>query len=379
MNWALLAANIAVGLGESFTRQFDHPTWINWFELDSRVPQVRHFITYAFVHASWWHLLGNMIALYIFGNNVNDRMGHLGYLAFYLSGAVFAGTGFVLSEAGGLPIVGASGAVMAVMGAYLALFPRSNITILSLLFFLGTFEVPSMYLIIIYFAYDLLAHLGPTSDIAHVAHIAGMLIGFGVSMGLLALKLLPRDPFDFLSLLQRRHRRRQYKELVKQGYNPFAYVPSSPAGRPQPPAHDPRLERIRDLRAEINEAVAHHNLPHAAILFLELRRLDPQQVLSRQAQLDIANQLASQQFYTQAAEAYESFLAHYPNFEQIEHVQLMVGLIYARYLHQYERGQRLLLRALDRLHGHREIEMARVELRRIMPLIEQRSENTSST
>src|SRR5437660_6507989 len=106
MNWALLVANIAIGLTESFTRQFDHPTWVNWFELDSRVPQVRHFITYAFVHASWWHLIGNMIALYIFGNNVNDRMGHLGYLAFYLSGAVFAGTGFVLSETSGLPIVG---------------------------------------------------------------------------------------------------------------------------------------------------------------------------------------------------------------------------------------------------------------------------------
>ena len=92
-------------------------------------------------------------------------------------------------------------------------------------------------------------------------------------------------------------------------------------------------------------------------------------MLSRQAQLDIANQLASQQFYTQAAEAYEAFLAHYPNFEQIEHVQLMLGLIYARYLNQYERAHAFLSKAMKRLRGERELQLARAELERITPLV----------
>src|SRR5207248_2233845 len=105
------------------------------------------------------------------------------------------------------------------------------------------------------------------------------------------------------ALVQRWNRRRQYKMLVRQGYNPFAFAPRVPIV-PQAAARteedlDPNLQRIRDLRAEINEAIAHHNLPHAAILFLDLRALDPRQVLARQAQLDVANQLASQQFFAQ--------------------------------------------------------------------------------
>jgi tetratricopeptide (TPR) repeat protein len=258
---------------------------------------------------------------------------------------------------------------MAVMGAYLALYPRSNITILSLLFFVGTFEVPSMYLIIVFFVLDLVGNLAGSVSVAHVAHLSGLAFGFGVGMGLLAVKLLPRDPFDFLALLQRWNRRRQYKMLVRQGYNPFAYVPPVSAQRALEAEPEPHLGRIRDLRAEIHEAIAHHNQPHAAILFIELHRLDPKQVLSRQAQLDVANQLASQQFYAEAADAYEQFLRHYPNFEQIEQVQLWLGLICGRYLKQYERSRAMLTAALERLHGERDVAMAREELRRIAPLL----------
>ena len=132
---------------------------------------------------------------------------------------------------------------------------------------------------------------------------------------------------------------------------------------------DPAQLKILEMRAEISEAIAHHNLQHAAILFLELKKLDPRQVLSRQSHLDVANQLASQQFYPQAADAYEQFLVHYPNFDQIEQVRLMLGVIYARYLHDYTRARQLLLQALARLHTEREISMARTELARIEPLM----------
>ena len=132
-----------------------------------------------------------------------------------------------------------------------------------------------------------------------------------------------------------------------------------------------------EIRAEISEAIAHHNLPHAAYLFLELKKLDPSQVLSRQAQLDVANQLASQQFFQQAAEAYEQFLTHYPNFEQIEQVELMLGVIYARYLNRYERARQLLLRALARLHTEREIQWARSELARVEPLLAEQRNSAS--
>src|SRR5207237_1453442 len=117
-----------------------------------------------------------------------------------------------------------------------------------------------------------------------------------------------------------------HQSLVAAGFDPFG-----PTAPPAPPREartaetvaaerrrlqreDARVERIKELRAQVYESIAHHNLPHAAILFIELKNLDRHQVLSRQAQLDVANQLASQQFHEQAADAYEQFLTHYPNF-----------------------------------------------------------------
>ena len=132
--------------------------------------------------------------------------------------------------------------------------------------------------------------------------------------------------------------------------------------RRQRELYDAQVERIKELRAQVHEAIAHHNLPHAAIVYLELKAVDPNQVLSRQAQLDVANQLASQQFHPQAADAYEQFLRHYPNFAQIEHVELMLGLIYSRYLKRNARAKELLTHAVTRLHGEGELRMAWEEL-----------------
>ena len=107
----------------------------------------------------------------------------------------------------------------------------------------------------------------------------------------------------------------------------------------------------------------------ATRMFLELRGLDPKQVLSRQAQLDVATHLAGQQRFADAAEAYEQFLTHYPKYDQIEQVQLMLGLIYARYLSQYAKAKQHLQAALPRLFGEREQAMAKSELARIESLI----------
>jgi tetratricopeptide (TPR) repeat protein len=237
-------------------------------------------------------------------------------------------------------------------------------------------EIPGLWFVLFTFAQDVVGAVAPdwlggSAAVAHVAHVSGTVFGALVAIGLLTTGLLPRDQFDVWSLIMRWNRRRQFRDLVSKGYNPFGYAPDPAEVREQPV--DSRSSRLLDLRAEISEAIAHHNLPHAAYLFLELKKLDPNQVLSRQAQLDVANQLASQQFYPQAAEAYEQFLSHYPNFDQIEQVELMLGVIYARYLNHYERARQLLLRALARLHGEQQISWARAELVRIEPLIAARN------
>lgn len=368
MNWAIIAANCVV-FAIQCVQNPQSPADSAFTQpliLQAADPRLWQYFTYAFLHANLLHIFGNMLFLYIFGNNINDRMGNLGYLAFYLAGGVFAGIGYVAVEHQG-SVLGASGAVAAVTGAYLILMPRSNITILYWFFIIGQTEIASLWFILFFFALDLLGETAPqfmggSAAVAHMAHISGTLFGAAVCIALLATRLLPRDQFDVVALAQRWNRRRTYRDLVSRGFDPFG--PTAAAGKsgapPAPP--DPATQQIMDLRGRISTAVVGHDLPQAASLYQELMALDPNQVLARNVQLDIANFLASRQLYPQAAHAYEQLLRFYPKYEQIEQVQLMLGMIYARYLNQPQKAKECLTHALTRLHVQRDVDLARAEL-----------------
>src|SRR5271170_7234061 len=140
MNWLLILANTVIFIAQQNVRG-----GLMRYQLSGADPHLLNFVTYAFLHGGTLHLVGNMIFLYAFGNNVNDRMGQLGYLGFYLAGAVVSGITFCLTD--NSPIIGASGAVAAVTGAYLVLLPRSNITVVYFLIVIGVAEIPSLYFV----------------------------------------------------------------------------------------------------------------------------------------------------------------------------------------------------------------------------------------
>src|SRR5436189_415332 len=125
-----------------------------------------------FFHANLIHLLGNMWFLWIFGDNVEDRFGHVGYLALYLVGGIVASIGYVLSNPNSLtPTIGASGAIATVMGAYLVLHPRARIvTVIVPLIFLP-FLVPATVLLGFWFILQFFTE--QSSGVAWVAHVAG--------------------------------------------------------------------------------------------------------------------------------------------------------------------------------------------------------------
>jgi len=130
-----------------------------------------------FLHAGWLHLLGNMLFLWIFGNNVEDRLGTTGFVAFYLAGGLVATAAQVLFDTTSvIPLVGASGAVAAVMGAYLVWFPRAPI--LTFLFFLFI-EVPAAIWLSIWFVMQFFT--GPNSSVAYMAHVGGFVFGLAVA------------------------------------------------------------------------------------------------------------------------------------------------------------------------------------------------------
>jgi membrane associated rhomboid family serine protease len=142
-------------------------------------------LTSMFLHGGWFHLISNMWFLWIFGDNVEDRMGHRRFLIFYLLCGAGAAVGHVMMEPDSLmPTVGASGAVAGVMGAYLVLYPRSRVlTLVPLIIVFDIIEVPAILLLGLWFMLQVLsatieAGADPASGgVAFVAHVAGFVMG----------------------------------------------------------------------------------------------------------------------------------------------------------------------------------------------------------
>jgi membrane associated rhomboid family serine protease len=143
------------------------------------LPQPVLAITSSVLHAGWFHLLGNMLFLWVFGNAINYKFGHVRFLALYLIAALVSGMahyGFTND-----PFVGASGAIYGVMGAFLVFFPRNDVTIFWVIWIRpGVSRISSMWLIALWVAWDLLfAILGVETGVALMAHLGGFVAGFG--------------------------------------------------------------------------------------------------------------------------------------------------------------------------------------------------------
>jgi membrane associated rhomboid family serine protease len=142
-------------------------------------------VTSMFLHAGWLHIIANMWFLWIFGDNVEDRMGHGRYLVFYLLCGVAAALGqAVIDPESSKPMVGASGAIAGVMGAYFVLYPRSRIlTLLPILFFIQIVEVPAIVFLGLWFVFQLFSGVGSVAahsqagGVAVWAHVAGFVFG----------------------------------------------------------------------------------------------------------------------------------------------------------------------------------------------------------
>ncbi len=379
VNYALIAANIVIHVLASRMDPYD-PV-LRSMLLYPDAPQLSQFFTSIFLHADWMHLLGNMLFLWVFGNALNDRLGHVAYLAFYLGGGVLAGVGYVLL-AGDAPVLGASGAICGVTGAYLVLFPRVRLTVLMWLFyFITTMQVSSLFFVGFQALYNFFMTLvGAERGVAYAAHSSGYVYGIVVGFGLLGLKLVPRDGMDLLAMLSQSQRRQRYRRMVSRGYNPFQGT--GPGGRPatvnvpsrgrwvqarsvQTAPPDSEVSRELQLRREISRDCAAHNLADAAEKYLQLVQIADDAVLSKQNQLDVANQLMAAEQNPAAADAYERLLKHYPNYEHAPDIYLMLGLLYGRYLHQDDRAEHYLGRAAETLSDSGKAEMARRELQAV--------------
>jgi len=144
------------------------------------------FLTSMFLHGGWLHLIGNMWFLWVFGDNVEDRLGHLSYLLFYLVCGFGAGLAHVVMNLGSdVPSLGASGAISGVLGAYIVMFPRARVlTLVPLIVFWFTVDIPAFFILGYWFVIQFFSGLSSLGmrgagggGVAWWAHIGGFLLG----------------------------------------------------------------------------------------------------------------------------------------------------------------------------------------------------------
>lgn len=191
VTYALIAANVAVFLvmlplyGDPRALDAAFRSW----GLVPATSGARAYLTSMFLHAGFLHLAGNMLFLWVFGDNMEDEMGHLPFLGFYLASGVASALAQVAAEpASHVPMVGASGAIAGVMGGYLLLFPRARVDVLFIIVILiRVIPVPAWIVLGVWFAIQIFSGAATPTDgggVAYWAHAGGFAAGLAMTVPL---------------------------------------------------------------------------------------------------------------------------------------------------------------------------------------------------
>lgn len=331
--------------------------------LASHGPRWWQFITYQFVHSGLMHLIGNMLFLFVFGPAVEDRLKRWWFLFFYLLGGAFAGAAhllfaseFTVPDGGQLitavpSVVGASGAIACVTGAYLVLFPLATVRVLFFFIVIGIYHLPAWLWIAVAVAKDIWStawsSVGGVSNVAFEAHLGGYVYGIVIALVLLAFKVIPREVYDLFSMGKQAHRRRVFKELASSGKSPWVSdakgAVTKPAGKPA--LSDAKAEEAAALRSLAIKELAASNPDAAASAYVKLLEITPDSALPRAAQAEIAAHFHKQGKHTLAAQSFEILLKRYPTDREAADVRLMLAAINARYLNDPVRAKALIAEA----------------------------------
>jgi len=299
------------------------------------------FLTYTYLHAGLMHLAGNLLILAIFGPNVEDRLGRIGFLALFLAGgAAAAGLHVVFERAG---VIGASGAIAAITGAYIVLFPHTLVRIFYFFILIGVTQIPAWWFIAFAVAKDVvMTGLGMTGNVATLAHIGGYLLGMGVSAGLLASGVLKPEMYDLFSMAKRAKRRAEFRAAAELSQRRGEGVAPTTARAGRASAAD----ELSAARMELARAVSVNDWARAEAAMVPVleRAGGPKAAasLTPKPQQELANALFALGRHAQAADAYETFLAAHATDAGALRVRLMLALTCARYLAQPARAKAVL-------------------------------------
>jgi membrane associated rhomboid family serine protease len=188
VTWALIALNVAIHLWVVSSFQTQRELWA-LYDAYALVPARISagdgwgtIVTSTFLHGGWMHLIGNMLFLFIFGDNLEEALGHLGFLGFYLASGVGAGlVHWWAAPLSPVPTIGASGAIAGVMGGYLLMFPRARVDVLIFIVILiRIIPVPAWLMLAVWFGLQIFGGFGADPNaggVAYWAHAGGFAVG----------------------------------------------------------------------------------------------------------------------------------------------------------------------------------------------------------
>jgi hypothetical protein len=283
-----------------------------------------------------------MVYLWIFGDNVEARLGKFGYVAAYLGTGVVATLSFAMFAGDSMiPLVGASGAISGVLGAYLIWFPYNQIRVLLFMFFIMVVHIRALWVLGFYLVLDNILPVlaGSESGVAHGAHLGGFFAGMALAWlwnGIRGAVPAPR---------------------------PRPYV--SQRGTPWHPPQVDRPRTVEDAAAVFDAAIRHGRMEDAAHGFARLLREGgatpvPEHVFR------LGRWLYDNRFIPDAAAVFRYYIKHYPTGADLDLVHLGLGILLARHLQQSTAAREHLLQAIDLAgEGSRTAETARTELARL--------------
>lgn len=187
VTWGLITLNIFIFIYEIAIPAPSLTTLLNNLGLSSENVTFWHTLSFQFLHAGWFHLIGNMIYLWVFGNTVEDKAGSLKFILIYLISGAVGGVAQALLISDGVPIVGASASIAGLLGVYIIWFPYARIkTLLPIMIFWTVVTIPALFVLVIWFFTNLLNSFATitnnaTDNVAYIGHVCGFLIGIVIA------------------------------------------------------------------------------------------------------------------------------------------------------------------------------------------------------
>jgi rhomboid family protein len=321
------------------------------------------FLTCMFLHGGWMHIIGNMWFLWVFGDAVENRLGHVGYAAFYLVAGIGASAFYLFFTPRTLmPCIGASGAIFGVVAAYAIIFPRNEIKMFFWFWlYVGTFHVKAVWIVGFWiveqvFTWHLMSEVGGLGGIAYAAHVGGALFGILVAVGVRTWWPEPPMVEDWGS------------GGMSEGQGMWSAPVGMPVASPMPVMPSAPIDHLSGDAApmdDVSRAFAKNDTDGALGLYREHSACRPGVPMVATAQIGVANEFFKRAEFEESLEAYRVYLSAYGREQYAPTAKFRSAIILSRRLDGYADAGKLLLEVIMEHADADVVSLAREELARI--------------